>query len=268
MRKTIMKATARHQGIIETITDRGFLSVKELSRLFGVTEMTIRRDLQVLEENGKLKRHHGGCSAEPTGGAPEHPFNVRRRLQAAAKAAIGQKAASLIHDDEVVFLDGGTTTLECIRYLKQEGLTVITNGLPALQLLSRQAHLGMFAIGGDFLHDNQCFVGSEAVNYLDHVYANTALLATTCLSIERGLTNRNRQESEIKRRMVERAERVILLMDSSKFGRQTMSLVCPVEEIDMLITDTNLAAADRRALEKAGVEVIAVRPITARNPKP
>lgn len=250
-----MKVSERHARILEIIAEKGFTSVKDLCAILEVSEMTIRRDFQQLDREGKMKRHHGGATLEGTGNSPEHPFNLRRRENADLKAIIGARAATLVQPNDVVFLDGGTTTLEVARHFKQPGLTVVNNCLPTLQVLGRMPHIRLFGLGGEFMHDNQCFVGAETLASLEKLSANVLLLATTCLSFERGLTNRDSRESEVKRQMVKHAAKVILLMDSSKMNKQTLSHVCDLSSVHTLVTDSGIAEADRERLEKLGIRV-------------
>ena len=250
-----MSGKERHARILEIITEQGFAAVKVLSQTLGFSEMTIRRDMERLDAEGKMVRHHGGAASAGFDPSPEHSFGTRRREAAQAKLAIGTHAATLVAPGDVVFLDGGTTTLEAARRLTQERLTVVSNCLPALQLLGRLPNLKLFGLGGEFIHENQCFVGPNALGVLEKLYANVVLLSTTCLSFERGLTNRDAREADLKRLMVSHSDRVILLVDSSKMNKQTLSHVCGLDQLDVLVTDDGLRAEDRAQLEKVGVRV-------------
>ena len=263
-----MSDKERRTQILEIITEQGFAAVKDLSRTLGVSEMTVRRDLQQLDEEGKVVRQHGGASSGGLEVSPEHSFSIRRREASPAKVAIGAHAATLVTPGEVVFLDGGTTTLEAVRRLTQEGLMVVSNCLPAMRLLDRMPNLKLFGLGGEFIRDNQCFVGPDAVGALEKLSANVVLLSTTCLSFERGLTNRDAREAELKRLMVNHSDRVILLMDSSKMNKQTLSHVCDLDQLDILVTDDGLRAEDKVRLEKVGirVDVVSVPPSGAGAP--
>jgi DeoR/GlpR family transcriptional regulator of sugar metabolism len=250
-----MSGKERRERILEIITEQGFAAVKDLSRTMDVSEMTIRRDLERLDGEGKMVRHHGGAASGGFEASPEHAFSTRQREAGQAKLAIGIHAATLVAPGEVVFLDGGTTTLEAARRLTQERLTVVSNCLPALQVLGRMPSLKVIGLGGEFIHENQCFVGPDALGVLEKLYANVVLLSTTCLSFERGLTNRDAREADLKRLMVDHSDRVILVMDSSKMNKQTLSHVCGLDQLDVLVTDDGLRAEDRAQLEKVGVRV-------------
>ena len=246
------KQADRKEQILEILEANTYVAVKELSSALGVSEMTIRRDLKDLDARGKVVRYHGGASGE---GGLEHPFGQRQREHAEEKLAIGGHAATLVEPGQVVFLDAGTTTLEVARQLKREALTVVCNCLPALQVLGRMENIKVIGLGGELFHDNQTFVGLDALESLKHLYADVAFLSTTCLSLEHGLTNRNREESQIKQLMAANATRVVLLMDSSKINSRTFSHVCDIDVIDTIVSDEGLGERDRQRLEQAGIRV-------------
>lgn len=246
------KAAERNKQILEILSANGYATVKELGAALGVSEMTIRRDLKGLASRGKVVRHHGGAYGEE---GLEHPFGQRQREHREAKQAIGAYAATLVQPGQALFLDGGTTALEVARHLKVESLTVVSNCLPALQVLGRMENIKVIGLGGELLHDNQVFVGLDALESLKHLYADVAFLATTCLSLGHGLTNRNREESQIKRLMAANANRVVLLMDSSKINNRTFSHICDIDVIDTIVSDEGLGERDRQRLEQAGIRV-------------
>ena len=246
----------RRKQILERIGHRGFASVADLAERLKVSEMTIRRDLELLASQGYVARHHGGASAEADAVQLEIPFYWRRKVHFTEKTLIGRQAAELIRPDEVLFLDNGTTTLEVVPHLNQERLDVFTNNLPALNLLARKRNIQLHCVGGELLLDNQCFVGSEAVAAVQKFHADVAIMATTCLSIERGLTNKVGAEAELKAAMIRNAGRVIVVMESAKFNRQTLYLVCPINEVDILVTDPGMSSADIGRIEACGVKVI------------
>ncbi len=255
-RRSAASGDERRKQILERVGQRGFASVAKLAESLEVSEMTIRRDLGILASQGQIARHHGGASAEADAIQLEIPFYWRRRVHLAEKALIAQQAAQLLRPDEVIFLDSGTTTLEVVPHLNQERLAVFTNSLPALHLLARSRHIQLHCIGGELLSDNQCFVGSEAVAAVEKLYADVAVMATTCLSIERGLTNRISAEAQLKAAMIRNAGRVILVMESAKFNRQTLYPVCDIGEVDTLVTDAGMSTADIARIEASGVQVI------------
>ena len=168
-------------------------------------------------------------------------------------------AASYVQDGDVVILDYGSTTLHVARNLVQNRLTVASNFLPILCELSERPNISLIATGGVFYADNQCFIGSLAIDTIRKINANVAIMATSCLSLTHGLTNRSINEAEVKQAMIEAADKVILVMDSSKMNRHTLATVGPLEIVDILVTDDGLSDEDRQAIEARGVEGVSAR---------
>jgi len=254
-----MSLQDRAGRVLQLLRQRGYLSVGDLSQELGVSQMTIRRDLKDLEQAGLINRWHGGANLKPERGDSEWPVVLRETENMEAKRAIGKVAAGLVRDGDVVILDAGTTTLHVAYNLVQNRLTVASNFLPILNFLAgRPASISLIGIGGSLYADNQCFVGPLAVNTIRSINANVAILATSCLSLGKGMTNRNLAEAEIKRAMLEAADRAILVMDSSKMNRTTLASVGGIEMLDTLVTDDCLAAEDQIAIEARGVKVLIV----------
>lgn len=267
----VVKHEERHRQILELLRLNSYQSVDSLSQKLSVSEMTIRRDLAELQQLDLVTRHFGGASIAPERGEMEWPYPLRAQEQMAAKRQIGKVAASYIQEGDVVILDGGTTVLQVahqllLRYQQNHHqeqqkhqpnhLTVVTNSLPNLRLLAAQRNIHLIATGGDLHWENQVFLGPLAVDTLRKINANLTILATTGLSLSKGLSNRNISEAEVKRAMIEASDRVILVMDSSKMNKHTLATVGPVEAINLLVTDGGLSADDRAALAARGVEVM------------
>lgn len=246
----------RQAKILELLGQNGYTSVDDLSQIFEVSRMTIRRDLNELQEMGLISRHHGGASLAPERGDSEWPVLLREREHPEEKERIGKVAATYVNDGDVVILDSGTTTLQVARNLTQNRLTVVSNYLPILCELADRPNISLMATGGTLYVDNQCFIGSFAIDTIRKINANVAVMGTSCLSLSKGLTNRNISEAEVKRAMIEAADKVILVMDSSKLRRHTLATVGPLEIVDILVTDEGLSAEDREAFEVRGVEVV------------
>lgn len=251
-----MKPHERHAQILQLLRQNGFVSVNEFSEKLAVSDMTIRRDLGELQEMGLLTRFHGGATLVSERGDTEWPFMLREQEHLEQKQKIGRKAASFVQDSDVIILDGGSTTLQMADHLTQDRLTIVTNCLPIMQSLSSRRNINLMSTGGMFYADNQCFIGPAAVRSLKDINAHIAFMATTCLSLKKGMTNRKIDEAEVKRAMIEAAERVILVMDSSKMNCHTLATVSPLEAIHVLVTDAGLAAEDKATIEARGVEVV------------
>ena len=251
-----MKVATRQNRILHELAEKGYVSVRELSRGLAVSEMTVRRDLEAMGEAGLLVRQHGGASYDLAGGHPELPFFFRHMHHLREKKAIGRAAAAMIQQNSSLILDAGTTTLEVARHLNVSNLMVVSNSLPALQCLAARKDMRLYCPGGEFLHDNQCFIGAETVEYLKRIHGTTAILAATGLCFEKGLTNHYKNESAVKQAMIEAADHVILAMDSSKIGQRAFSWICHLDAIDVLVTDRGLKDEDRKHFDEQGVQVV------------
>lgn len=253
-----MKPHERHAQILQLLRQYGFIAVADLSEQLDVSQMTIRRDLDELQEIGLLTRYHGGASLSSERGNMEWPFMLRKREHLEEKQRIGKKAASYVQHGDVVILDGGSTVLQAAEFLTQDRLTVMSNCLPTLSLLASRRNINLMGTGGTFFWDNQCFIGPIAVKAIEIINANVALMATSGLSLKNGITNRKLEEAEVKRAMIEASAKRILLMDSSKMNCHTLATVGPVELIDILITDAGLSPEDKAEIEARDVEVVIV----------
>jgi DeoR/GlpR family transcriptional regulator of sugar metabolism len=276
-----MKPHERQTKILELLRQKGYVAVEDLSQAMDVSNMTIRRDLDQLQQMELIVRHYGGATLAPeergnldhknhAGGidstigaslAPERddlewPLLLRETLHLEEKQKIGKAAAAFVRDDDVIVMDAGTTTIQVAKRLVQNRLTVITNFLPILCLLSTRDNIELIGVGGTLARDNQWFTGRNVIDNIRGLNANIAIMATTGLSLSKGLTNRNIHDSEIKRTMIEIAEKIILVADSSKIHRHTLATVGPLDLIDILVTDDGLSAKDIKAIEAKGVEVV------------
>jgi len=252
------KAAERHTKILQTLRRNGFVSVGNLSEALDVSDMTIRRDLDELQQMGILSRHHGGASLVRGRGDTEWPLMLREIEHLDEKKKIGEKAASLVQDGDVLIIDSGSTTLQMVEYLHQDRITVITNSLPHISKLSTMRNVNLIAVGGTYHPDNQCFLGSVSSDSFIKINANIAFMAASALSLSKGMTNRKIEEAEVKQAMIRAAEKKILLMDTSKIHCQTLATVGPLDIVDAFITDSGLSAEDKEAIEALGVEVILV----------
>jgi DeoR/GlpR family transcriptional regulator of sugar metabolism len=231
------------------------MSVQELGEHFGVSLMTIRRDLHLLEEKGLIVRIHGGAMAPETPVASRE--DVRGTLYTAEKAAIGAIAASLVQDGQTLFLDAGTTTLElACRLRERRGLTVVTNSVRVLATLADAPGINLIGIGGSVYGGAWSFVGPLAEMALRRFNATVAFMGITSVSLQHGLTEVNFFEAAIKSLMVQRAQRVVLLADHSKFEKVSPVSVASLSEVHTVITDEQLSPELVAGYRHAGVELI------------
>ena len=246
-----MLPAQRRQGILRAVRT-GTAHVGELAAAFGVSEMTVRRDLRDLERDGKLTRVHGGAvvAAEPS-----FAEVVVERLD--RKDRIGAAAATLVEDGQTIMLDIGTTTLQLARHLRGRHVTVITSNLAAYEELLPEASVELLLLGGVVRRNYRSLVGVLAEDALRQLRADVAFLGASGVEEDLAVVDTTMVEVPIKRAMLAAAGRSVLLADSAKFGMRGIVRVCGPEDLDVLVTDTGAPASTRRALKRAGVEVIA-----------
>lgn len=233
-------ARERQQRIARMIEDQGRARVSELSERFGVSSVTIRKDLLTLEAEGRLVRAHGGAIAAPENRA-ESAFQVRERLRRAEKSQIGHSAASMVVDGESIALDASTTALAVARQLKQRGrwgqLSVITNGLRIASELAGYPGIAVAMPGGFVRGEAMSVVGELGDGVFSKVNVQKAFLGAAGFTLESGLSDATGEEAQIKRFMAEAAREVIGIVDSSKWGRDAFATFCRTDGLAAMITD-------------------------------
>jgi DeoR/GlpR family transcriptional regulator of sugar metabolism len=244
----------RRSQLLDLIRIRGFAALEELVRELGVSESTVRRDLDALEEQGSAKRTHGGVLY--SGGMPRlAEFDERQPANWAAKRAIAAKAAEIIVDGETVLLDGGTTTYEVARLLVGRSLQVVTNSLPVANLFASEARTDLVLLGGYVSPRTGVCLGPYANELLGRLHVTTTVLSAAGISAE-GLFNAHLLLAETEQAMLKAAGRVIVVADSSKFGRKSLTLVSGLSSINVFVSDDGLSPAWRDAIAKAGAELV------------
>ena len=255
-----MSAHSRRTRLIDVIRTRGFATLDELVGELGVSESTVRRDLDALEEQGLAKRTHGGVLA--AGVTPKlAEFDERQPSHHAAKRAIAVAAAERIEDGETVLLDGGTTTYEVARLLVGRSIQVVTNSLPVANLFASAARTDLVLLGGYVSPRTGVCLGPYANELLGRLHVATTVLSAAGITAE-GLYNAHLLLAETEQAMLRAAGRVIVVADSSKFGRKSLTFVSGLDSIDLVVSDAGLSPQWRRDLAAAGVEVLVAAPAT------
>jgi DeoR family fructose operon transcriptional repressor len=245
----------RQQRIQDLLRDRGAVRVSTLADRLGVSEVTVRRDLEELERRGQLERTHGG--AIPARRIAREPAYVEAiSAHPGQKRAIGATAARLIGPGETVFLNGGTTTLEVLRHVAAPGARVVTNHVGAA-LEAADLELELLLIGGEYRSPSNSCVGDFATQALRRVFAGRSFIGVEGVSIRSGLTTPAAPEAEIARVMIEQTRGpVIVVADSSKVGTVADFSIAPIDVAAILVTDDGLDPEYRADLASAGVEVV------------
>ncbi len=248
-------APQRRQRIRSIVESRGAARLDELSTILGVSQATVRRDLDELAADGAVRRVHGGVVA--IGERPSEPhFDVKAVEAAAEKERIAARALELLAPDDTVYLDSGTTVLAVARMLRGwDRLTAVTNSLPAAtELAGRGPRL--IVVGGEFRERSQAFVGPLTQPLLESIHVDRAFMGTYALSLEEGMTTTDPAEGSTKELAMSRAREVILLADSRKFGTSSLVGAGRLDAIDILVTDDGMDAGAVRDLEQRGIRVI------------
>lgn len=249
-----MQSEERQKRIEGHLLRMEFASLEELSELVDASLSTVRRDLDVLEGKGTVRRTHGGARlANPK--SDEFAFSARDTHQLAEKEAIGQACAELIHPNQTVIIDAGTTCYHVARYLETKTPQVFTNSLPVANLFAAANRIEVVVSGGVIYPRLGVLVGPLAVEAFSKIRADAAIMSCGGITLE-GITNSHGLLIEIQRAMIQAARTVIFCIDSTKFGRQSITKLCDLATIDTIVTDKAAPANLVRALRKQGIEVV------------
>lgn len=241
-----MFAEERKTEILQLVKIGKPVTVTSLSQNFGVSESTIRRDLQELEDNGLIQRTHGGAISVQTGF--EMSFQEKEIRFLTEKRQIAVLAANLVQDGETVLLDSGTTTLEIARLLCSKKITVATNSMDIAQVFSEETGVETLLLGGTLRKNTRSLVGYLTNDALRRMYFDKVFLAANGIDVEFGITTPNLTEAETKQYMLHAGKEKIVVADHSKLGQRSLCRVCGLEDLDLLITDSGLKATDEQQL--------------------
>jgi len=240
--------------IVERLSGDGAIGVADLATELRVSAATIRRDLQLLEDQRMLRRTHGGAVAE--GVLYELPIRYKAARRHDEKKRIAIEAASRVDDGAVVGFTGGTTTTEVARALfDRRGLTIVTNALNIAGELAIRADIKLVVTGGTARPESYELVGPLAEQALSDLNIDLAFVGVDGIDADAGLTTHHEVEAHTNRALIERARRVIVVTDSTKVGRVAFARICPIEAVHELITDDGAPTLPLRALSQAGVTI-------------
>lgn len=248
---------SRRRSILEQVKKNGEVIITDLSKQFDVSEVTIRNDLEYLEKKKLLIRARGGALNVESHVGIDQSILAKNELHMAEKMAIGQKAAELISDNETIILDSGTTTAEIAKNLNRFGnLTVITNALNISNILIGESNVRLIVPGGFLRQNSMSLIGPMAENSLNSFYVDKVFLSTDGFDTTQGIYTPNIEEASLNAVMIEIAQKVILVTDSSKFNRKSFVFICGLDKIDTVITDSGISDKDHKRLEDSGMKVI------------
>ena len=249
-----MLAEERRSRLLEFVRLQRFASPRELAEQLEVSESTIRRDLEHLERQGSTRRIHGGVLY--AGSSPKMPhFDARQSARWAQKRAIAERAVELIEDGDTILLDGGSTTYEVARLLVGRPVHVVTTALPVANLFASDSGSDLVLIGGNICPRTGVAQGPYADKMLGMVRVRKSILGVAGINDE-GFFNNNLLLVETERAMMQAADEVILVADSSKFGRQSLTHLCSLAEVDHLVVDSGISQEWRDKVAAAGVGLL------------
>ncbi|MFR4350621.1 MAG: DeoR/GlpR family DNA-binding transcription regulator [Roseburia sp.] len=248
-----MLAVERRNQILEKLQEEKKVIVSELSELFGVSEETIRRDLDRLDKEGLAVKSYGGAVLNESAGI-DLPFQVRRKKNMAGKQRIGAIIAQLIQDGEHIILDPSTTAVAIVKALQhKQRLTVITNSIEVLVELADKSGWDIISSGGTLRENYLALVGPRAMEGIASFNADKAILSCKGIDMEKGITDANEMFSQVKQAMLSSASQRILAADHTKFDKVAFSRICEVTDIDMVVTDERPSEAWMEYFREKGI---------------
>ena len=247
----------RQRELTRLLERNGRLSVAQICEQFSISEATARRDLEALSEQGLIQRVHGGAVLVRQA-APEEPILSRSHEQEDEKERIGRTAAALIPDGETVFLGSGTTVLQVAQHLVTRNITVITNSLPVINLMSEKDNISLIALGGMLRDSELSFIGHITEQALYEVRADKVIIGIRAISLDQGLTNDYLPETLTDRAILNVGRETIVVADHTKCGVISTAFLAPLTAMRTLVTGSGTDADFIESLRALGVEVIVV----------
>ena len=253
-----MNSVERHQHIIKLINQKGHISVLDLCEQLQVSSVTIRKDLQFLEDGGFIHRTHGGATKNNPY-QTDRPVVEKEKIHETEKVKIAKMASRLIAPNDSVIIGSGTTTQFFAREIKPEGtLTIVTSALNVTLELLKHQNVEVIQLGGNVRRTSSSVTGQYANMILDHFFCSKVFLGVDGIDMEYGISTTNAQEAMLNQKMIEIAQKVIVLADSSKFGRKSFGKIVDFSKIDMIISDS-IPADYQKLFDDLGIETLICR---------
>jgi DeoR/GlpR family transcriptional regulator of sugar metabolism len=253
---TMLLAAERREKILEMLREDGHVKVSELSKVFGISEVTIRQDLEKLEEEQQLPRVHGGAILNNAGNNVRE-FSLVTRDHQDAKQAIAREAVKLIKNGDTIILDSGSTTTEIAHLIMGfTNLTVITNALNIAMILGSNPGINLLVTGGEFKSPTLSLTGQKAADFFVNLHADKVFLATAGINIETGLTYPSVSDLVVKKAMIDASEHVYLVADSSKIGKSAFACLGSLSLVDTIITDDAMTLKDQELLLRQNIDIV------------
>ena len=248
----------RRRAILELVNREGRVLVADLAQQFETSQVTVRKDLEILHAHGLVHRTHGGALPSREGALADPTLREKEKLHRKEKLHIADAAAAMVQEGQVVILDSGTTTTSIARALRTfHNLTIVTNAVNIAAELAG-AHVEVILTGGTLRKNSFSLVGPIAEDTLRHLNADILFLGVDGFDVNYGLSTPNLLEAKVNRVMVEIAKQTVAVCDASKFGRRSLAHIVDTKSLDHVITDHGVPRSDLKALKKAGIEVTIV----------
>jgi DeoR family fructose operon transcriptional repressor len=250
-----MITVKRLEEITKILEKEGSVDVNTLCEKFNVTGKTIRQDLTKLEEMGLLERFHGGAILKQNGSSI-FPIKQRKQQYLQEKKRIAERALKYVEDDDIIIIDGGSTTLELAKELGEKSIIVITNDIIICNELLKKENITLYVTGGKLRREGVfTLLGHDAEKMVQRYKAKKVFIATSALDFQQGLTVLSTDEAEMKRSMINAAKEIICLADYSKFHQQAFANFANIDDIDILITDDRITEEDRAYLQSKKIKL-------------
>ena len=248
----------RLRKIQELLEEQKSISINDLCKTFEVSKNTIRRDIAELEKNGIISKVYGGIVLQEQE-APKTTTDTAMAVESDKlhKQKIAQMAASLVEDDDVIYIDSGTTTMHMMPYLEDKhNITIVTASIHVINIAAASAKFNLIATGGTIYAPTKAFVGPSVINCLKDYNISKIFLASTGISVEKGATTASPLECDIKRYLVDKPAKKILMVDSTKIDSASLITFCNLDEIDCIVVDKELPIKYRDYFAKNNIKVI------------
>jgi DeoR/GlpR family transcriptional regulator of sugar metabolism len=251
-----MLAKQRREKILELLTEDGMARVVDLSKIFRVSEVTIRQDLDRLEHDNLILREHGGAYLKSLS-AQVQSVSFQHKENMDLKSRIGRKAAEFIENGDTIILDSGSTVTEVAKnMLDRRDLTVITNAINVPMIIGGEPGITVFVTSGEFKAPTLSLTGQKAADFFENLHVDKLFLATAGITLKAGLTYPSLSDIPVKKAMIDAAETTYLVADSTKIGKQALASLGALALVDFLITDDGVTDEQRKDFEKHGIELI------------
>ena len=248
----------RHQEILDLLKKEKHVKVATLCERLDVSAVTIRKDLKLLEDKGLLFRTHGGASLENPY-MNERDVSEKASISAEEKSLIAEAAAQRIQENDSIIIASGTTVQQLAKAIKPIGkLNVITSSLLVAIELMKHRDLDIIQLGGNIRHRSGSVTGHYAEHILQHISSHQFFMGVDGIDLDFGCTTTNIEEAILNKKMMEAAQKTIILADSSKFGKRSLAKICELDEISEIITDKDLSAADAERIREMGIKLTLV----------